>query len=82
MTSDDIKHIENQLMKVQFRPNDIWTNAIRNGIMMHHGGLGAKIRSSVEMLFRSRILNVVFATGTLALGENVLTLINIFFKLI
>ncbi|PFX17719.1 putative ATP-dependent RNA helicase DDX60 [Stylophora pistillata] len=41
---------------------------LKRGISYHHAGLNNKMRSVVEMLFRERYLQVVTATGTLALG--------------
>ncbi|KAJ9596453.1 hypothetical protein L9F63_012537 [Diploptera punctata] len=38
------------------------------GVGMHFGGMSAPERSAVEMLFRMKMLNIVIATGTLALG--------------
>ncbi|XP_027035542.1 probable ATP-dependent RNA helicase DDX60 [Pocillopora damicornis] len=43
-------------------------NALRRGISYHHAGLKNRIRCCVEMLFREKYLQVVTATGTLALG--------------
>jgi hypothetical protein len=44
--------------------------ALRRGIGVHHAGLNRKYRQVCEMLFRRGYLRVVIATGTLALGIN------------
>ncbi|KAF8508844.1 hypothetical protein JB92DRAFT_3190661 [Gautieria morchelliformis] len=44
--------------------------AIRRGIAVHHSGMNRKYRNLVETLFRVGFLQVVIATGTLALGIN------------
>lgn len=40
------------------------------GIGIHHAGRGTKYKQMVEFLFRSKAIQVVFATSTLALGVN------------
>ncbi|KAK4465798.1 hypothetical protein QBC42DRAFT_167955 [Cladorrhinum samala] len=45
-------------------------NGLRRGIGVHHAGLNRKYRQAVEMLFRKGYLQVVMATGTLAMGIN------------
>lgn len=40
------------------------------GVGVHHAAKSPKHREIVEMLFRKRVLQVVFATGSLALGVN------------
>lgn len=62
--SADIKFIEHRLSNKK----NILSKALPRGIAMHHSGMNNKLRSAVEMLFRMKVLNVVFATGTLALG--------------
>ena len=42
----------------------------QRGIGVHHGGLDTKDKYLVERLFRSKAIQVVFATSTLALGIN------------
>ncbi|XP_022789735.1 probable ATP-dependent RNA helicase DDX60 [Stylophora pistillata] len=50
------------------RSRDPFKRGLKRGISYHHAGLNNKMRSVVEMLFRERYLQVVTATGTLALG--------------
>lgn len=66
--SKEIELIERRLMSV-VPSNGLIVNSMRNGICMHHAGFNNKIRTAVEMLFRKKVLNVVFATGTLAQGQ-------------
>ncbi|XP_065662384.1 LOW QUALITY PROTEIN: probable ATP-dependent RNA helicase DDX60 isoform X3 [Hydra vulgaris] len=44
---------------------------IRYGVAMHHAGMNNKLRTTVEILFRKKFLNIVIATSTLALGIHV-----------
>ena len=44
--------------------------ALRDGIGVHHGGLPEAVRRAIENDFRSGLLPVVTATGTLAQGVN------------
>ncbi|KAJ3281740.1 hypothetical protein HK104_011307 [Borealophlyctis nickersoniae] len=44
--------------------------ALQRGIGVHHAGCNRRYLQLVEMLFRRRFLNVIIATGTLALGIN------------
>ena len=41
---------------------------LRRGISFHHAGMSTAQRRVVEMLFRKKFLQILFATGTLALG--------------
>ncbi|KAJ6267400.1 hypothetical protein PSV08DRAFT_411783 [Bipolaris maydis] len=45
-------------------------SALSRGIGVHHAGMNRKYRQVVEILFRRGYLQVVIATGTLALGIN------------
>ena len=45
-------------------------DALKRGVGIHHAGMNRKYRQVVEILFRKRFLQVVIATGTLALGIN------------
>ena len=46
------------------------TRLVRNGIAFHHAGLLPILKQLVETLFTDGLLQVVFATDTLALGVN------------
>ncbi|KXZ48231.1 hypothetical protein GPECTOR_29g135 [Gonium pectorale] len=50
------------------RVNKDLVTALEYGVGVHHSGLNKHYRQAVETLFRAKILQVVFATGTLALG--------------
>lgn len=60
----------NKIMgRIRFvKRRDIFKRALKRGVSYHHAGLHTKMRSCVEMLFRKKCLQVVAATGTLALG--------------
>ena len=47
---------------------NVFEEGLRRGVSYHHAAMSKKKRSVVEMLFRKKFVNVVFATGTLALG--------------
>lgn len=49
---------------------DRWLTALELGIGAHHAGLVPAFKETVEELFESGLLKVVFATETLALGIN------------
>ncbi|XP_044173202.1 probable ATP-dependent RNA helicase DDX60 isoform X1 [Acropora millepora] len=57
------------MARIRFvKSRDIFKRGLKRGVSYHHAGLHTKMRSSVEMLFRKKCLQVVAATGTLALG--------------
>lgn len=47
-----------------------WLSGLERGIAAHHAGLIPVFKSVVESLFQRRLVKVVFATETLALGIN------------
>ncbi|MBX3093130.1 MAG: DEAD/DEAH box helicase [Cryobacterium sp.] len=47
-----------------------WLNGLERGVAAHHAGLFPAFKEIVEELFRRKLLRVVFATETLALGIN------------
>jgi ATP-dependent RNA helicase HelY len=47
-----------------------WLNGLERGVAAHHAGLLPAFKEAVEELFRRKLLRVVFATETLALGIN------------
>ncbi len=47
-----------------------WVDAAMRGVAAHHAGLLPVFKEVVEELFRRKLLKVVFATETLALGIN------------
>ncbi|REK24613.1 MAG: RNA helicase [Actinobacteria bacterium] len=61
-------HLEDQDLKVL--GYDEWVFALEQGIGSHHAGLVPAFKETVEELFSSGLLKVVFATETLALGIN------------
>jgi superfamily II RNA helicase len=63
-----IEFIEHRLIRTGYKKGSTFPLGLSLGVGIHHGGMNAKERSAVEMLFRMKVLNLVFATGTLALG--------------
>ncbi|XP_065682240.1 probable ATP-dependent RNA helicase DDX60 isoform X2 [Hydra vulgaris] len=64
----DLTYLYNRVVKaapVEFM------KGIRYGVAMHHAGMSNKQRTTVEILFRKKFLNIVVATSTLALGIHV-----------
>lgn len=64
---------ELEIYKQQLRDRGVaeWLiSALSRGIGVHHAGMNRKYRQVVEILFRRGFLQVVIATGTLALGIN------------
>ncbi len=47
-----------------------WVDGLERGVAAHHAGLLPVFKEVVEELFRARLVKVVFATETLALGIN------------
>lgn len=47
-----------------------WVDGLERGVAAHHAGLLPAFKEVVEELFQRRLLRVVFATETLALGVN------------
>ena len=47
-----------------------WASGLERGIAAHHAGLLPALKSVVERLFQRRLVKLVFATETLALGIN------------
>lgn len=47
-----------------------WLNGLERGVAAHHAGMLPAFKEVVEDLFRQKLLKVVFATETLALGIN------------
>ena len=47
-----------------------WLNALERGVAAHHAGMLPAFKEVVEDLFRRKLVKVVFATETLALGIN------------
>jgi ATP-dependent RNA helicase HelY len=59
------------------RPEDLgvlgyprWLHALEAGVASHHAGLVPAMKETVEQLFSSGLVRLVFATETLALGIN------------
>src|SRR5690606_9631042 len=47
-----------------------WLDGLERGVAAHHAGLLPAFKEVVEELFRRKLVKVVFATETLALGIN------------
>ncbi|XP_065682237.1 probable ATP-dependent RNA helicase DDX60 isoform X1 [Hydra vulgaris] len=65
---EDLTYLYNRVAKaapVEFM------KGIRYGVAMHHAGMNNKLRTTVEILYRKKFLNIVVATSTLALGIHV-----------
>lgn len=54
---------------------------IRNGIAFHHSGLLPILKEIVEMLFKEKLIKVLFATETFAIGVNAPTKTVVFCEL-
>lgn len=55
------------LWVLNFNP---WFNDLRKGFATHHAGLIPLFKEIVEVLYQRRLIKIVFATETLALGIN------------
>jgi ATP-dependent RNA helicase HelY len=73
---DEIRHVihravkgldEDELAVLGVRA---WISGLERGIAAHHAGLLPQFKSAVEELFQRRLVKLVFATETLALGIN------------
>jgi len=65
------EEIDDEIRQLQRKGTDKGLiEALRRGIGLHHEASATRYRQAVEMLFRKGYLQVVFATGTLALGIN------------
>ena len=49
---------------------DSWLDGVVRGVAAHHAGMLPIFKETIEELFRQKLLKVVFATETLALGIN------------
>jgi ATP-dependent RNA helicase HelY len=49
---------------------DQWLDGVLRGVAAHHAGMLPIFKETIEELFRRKLLKVVFATETLALGIN------------
>lgn len=49
---------------------DQWLDGVVRGVAAHHAGMLPILKETIEELFRRKLLKVVFATETLALGIN------------
>lgn len=49
---------------------DAWLHGLERGVAAHHAGLVPAFKETVEELFAAGLLDIVFATETLALGIN------------
>lgn len=74
LTPNEIKAIREHVKRLKSLYSDKVTlqlvEVLQRGVAFHHAGLGSEARSSVEKLFRERILKAVVATPTLAAGVN------------
>ncbi|KAF8878473.1 hypothetical protein CPB84DRAFT_1966141 [Gymnopilus junonius] len=63
--------LEKQIEELRWTSIPSWAfDALKRGIGVHHAGMNKHYRSLVESLFRQGFIQVVIATGTLALGIN------------
>ena len=67
-TKEDMTYLHD---RIACEASELFMKGIRYGIAYHHAGLNNKHRTTVEILFRKKFLNIVVATTTLALGIHV-----------
>lgn len=68
-TTDELEDIGlNRLRKTLPEGYQPLLEALNRGIAIHHGGMPRKYLEVVEVMFRKKYVQVVIATGTLALG--------------
>lgn len=72
----EIRRVANERMH-GFDENDLivlgygeWLDSLERGIAAHHAGLLPAFKEIIEVLFKRKLVKVVFATETLALGIN------------
>lgn len=64
---------------IRWTPTPKWAlDALLRGIGVHHAGMNKHYRTTVESLYRMGYIQVVIATGTLALGINAPTKTSVF----
>jgi ERCC4-related helicase len=68
---EDRKYAYDRMRLNDLPPTDSFRFGLEHGVSFHHSGMNAKMRGGVEMLFRLKHLQVVIATGTLAMGIHV-----------
>ncbi|XP_039285764.1 probable ATP-dependent RNA helicase DDX60 [Nilaparvata lugens] len=68
LSMKDLQFIEGRLFRKGLKKKSPAIEMFRRGVGVHHAGLPTIVRNTAEMLFRMKFLNVIFATGTLALG--------------
>ncbi|WP_166984818.1 DEAD/DEAH box helicase [Canibacter zhoujuaniae] len=61
----DFSEAERRVLRIR-----TWIRGLERGIAAHHAGLLPQLKAVVELLFQQRLLKIVFATETLALGLN------------
>ncbi|CAF0733868.1 unnamed protein product [Adineta steineri] len=62
------RELADALLERADKDNSRLVSYMRRGVAYHHSGLNNKGRVAVEALFRTRYIQVVFSTATLALG--------------
>ena len=68
-------NVRRKLQKTELTPQDIpnydmWYNQWLRGIGVHHAGLLPVVREITEQLLERRLLKVIYATETFAVGVN------------